>query len=70
MSERRTFEERVTARLIRQPFTDAEGRKRLYKFFARAQPHVVRHYALSLPGWPRIGLRRRRWRMKHAMLKS
>ena len=54
MSERRTFEERLTARLLRRPFTDAEGRKRLYKFFARAQPHVVRHYALSLPGWPRF----------------
>jgi len=40
--------------LIRRPFTDAEGRKRLYKFFARAQPHVVRHYALTLPGWPRF----------------
>jgi valyl-tRNA synthetase len=54
VSERRTFEERLTARWLRRPFTDAEGRKRLYKFFARAQPHVVRHYARSLPGWPRF----------------
>jgi len=30
--ERRTFEERLTARLLRRPFTDAQGRKRLYKF--------------------------------------
>ena len=49
MSERRTFEERLTARLVRRPFTDAQGRKRLTKFLARAQPHVVRHYALTLP---------------------
>ena len=54
MSERRTFEERLTARWLRRPFTDAHGHKRLYKFFARAQPHVVRHYALTLPGWPRF----------------
>jgi hypothetical protein len=54
VSERRTFEERLTARLVRRPFTDVRGRKRLYKFFARPQPHVVRHYALTLPGWPRF----------------
>ena len=40
--------------MIRRPFADAAGGKRLYKFFARAQPHVVRHYALTLPGWPRF----------------
>ena len=44
----------MTARIVRRPFTDAQGRKGLYKFFARAQPHVVRHYALTLPGWPRF----------------
>ena len=54
MSDRRTFEERLTARLVRRPFTDANGHKGLFQPFARAQAHVVRHYSLTLPGWPRF----------------
>jgi predicted MPP superfamily phosphohydrolase len=47
--------ERLTRRLVRRPFTDAQGRKSWWlRLFARAPAHVVRHYALSLPGWPRF----------------
>ena len=51
--ERRTREERLTRRLIRRPFEDAQGGKSWWlRSFAHAQPHVVRHYSLTLPGWP------------------
>jgi predicted MPP superfamily phosphohydrolase len=54
LSERRPFSERLTARLLRRPYLDAKGDKGLFGRLARAQPHVVRRYALSLPGWPRL----------------
>ena len=54
MSERRPLIGRLTGRLVRRPFDDALGRKGLLRPFAWAQPHVVRHYALTLPGWPRF----------------
>jgi predicted MPP superfamily phosphohydrolase len=54
VSERRPFEERLIGRLVRRPYRDALGGKGLLKPFAHAQPHVVRHYALTLPGWPRF----------------
>jgi predicted MPP superfamily phosphohydrolase len=54
VSERRTFGERLTGRLLRRPYLDAAGGKGLFKPLAWARPHVVRHYALTLPGWPRF----------------
>jgi predicted MPP superfamily phosphohydrolase len=53
-SERRSFPERLTGWIVRRPFRDAQGGKGLFAPFARAQAHVVRHYALTLPGWPRF----------------
>ena len=44
----------MTARLLRRPFEDAQGHKGLFNRLARPQPYVVRHYSLSLPGWPRF----------------
>ena len=54
MSERRPFSERVTLGLVRRPYQDADGRKGWLTPFAHAQPHVVRHYELTLPGWPKF----------------
>ena len=55
MSEqRRPFSERLVGGYLRRPFTDVRGRKGFYHPFAHAQPHVIRHYALTLPGWPRF----------------
>lgn len=54
MSKSRPFSETVTQRALRRPYDDAHGRKGWLTAFARAQPHVVRHYALTLPGWPRF----------------
>jgi uncharacterized protein len=54
VSESRTFGERLKGLLVRRPYGDAQGRKGLFKPIARAQPHVVRHYALTLAGWPRF----------------
>lgn len=39
--------------LTRPPFHDACGRKGLFEWVARAQPHVTRHLKLEIPGWPR-----------------
>jgi predicted MPP superfamily phosphohydrolase len=52
--ERRPFQERLIGRLVRRPYQDALGRKGWFGPFAGAQPHVVRNYALTLPGWPRF----------------
>ncbi len=52
--EKLNIEQRLTRRLVRQPFTDAQGRKGIMRPFAWAPGHVVRHYALTLPGWPRF----------------
>ena len=41
-------------RVMRRPYRDSHGRKGLFGPIARAQPHVVRRYALTLPGWPRF----------------
>ena len=46
--------ERLTGRVVRRPYRDALGGKGWLRPFARAQPHVVRHYSLTLPGWPRF----------------
>lgn len=54
VSERRPFEERLAHRLVRRPFGDALGGKGWLRPFTRAQPHLVRHYVLTLPGWPRF----------------
>lgn len=54
MSERRPFQERLIGSLVSRPYGDAAGHKGLIGRFARAQPHVVRLYALTLPGWPRF----------------
>jgi predicted MPP superfamily phosphohydrolase len=52
--EIRPLEERLTRRLIRRPYGDAEGRKGWLTAFARAQMHIVARYTLALPGWPRF----------------
>lgn len=39
---------------MRRPFTDAQGHKGLLGALARPQPHVVRRYSLTLPGWPKF----------------
>ena len=44
----------MLGKLLRRPYGDAQGRKGWFTPFAHAQPHVVRHYALTLPGWPRF----------------
>ena len=54
MSERRPFQERLIGALVNRPYGDASGHKGLLGRFAHAQPHVVRLYALTLPGWPRF----------------
>jgi predicted MPP superfamily phosphohydrolase len=41
-------------RTTRRPYRDAHGRKGVFGPLARAQAHVVRRYALTLPGWPRF----------------
>jgi predicted MPP superfamily phosphohydrolase len=52
--ERRPFSERLALGLLRLPFADPKGRKGLFGPLARAQPHTVRHFALTLLGWPRF----------------
>jgi predicted MPP superfamily phosphohydrolase len=54
MSERRPFQERVIGAIIRKPYDDESGHKGPLGRFAHAQPHVVRRYELTLPGWPRF----------------
>ncbi len=54
MSPRRPFLEVLAGAVLRRPYDDAEGRKGLLGLIARAQRHVVRHHALTLPGWPRF----------------
>jgi predicted MPP superfamily phosphohydrolase len=54
VSERRPLIGRLAGRLVRRPFDDALGHKGLLRPFAWAQPHVVKYYALTLPGWPRF----------------
>jgi predicted MPP superfamily phosphohydrolase len=54
VSERRPFDETLIKKLLRRPYGDALGRKGWLGPLARAQRHVVRHYALTLPGWPRF----------------
>jgi uncharacterized protein len=54
MSPRRPFLEVLAGAMLRRPYGDAEGRKGLLGLFARAQPHVVRTYALRLSGWPKF----------------
>jgi len=54
VSERRPFQERLIGSLVSRPYDDVTGRKGLLGRFAHAQPHVVRLYALTLPGWPRF----------------
>jgi predicted MPP superfamily phosphohydrolase len=53
-AERRPFSERLALGLLRLPFADPKGRKGLFGPLTRAQPHAVRHFALTLPGWPRF----------------
>jgi predicted MPP superfamily phosphohydrolase len=52
--ERRPLSERLALKILRPPFADPKGRKGWFGPFARAQPHAVRHYALTLAGWPRF----------------
>ena len=54
MSERRPSGERLVRRLIRRPYRDELGGKGWLTRFAHPQPHVLRRYALTLPGWPRF----------------
>ena len=52
--ERRPFMERLTGGLVRRPYLDPLGRKGWLGPLAHAQSHVVRHHALTLPGWPKF----------------
>src|SRR5262245_51981651 len=52
--ERRALIERLALKILRRPFNDTRGRKGWLGPFAHAQPHAVRHFALTLPGWPRF----------------
>lgn len=54
MSERRPFQERVIGAIVRRPYDDEAGHKGLFGRVAHAQPHVVRRFELTLPGWPRF----------------
>lgn len=54
MSERRPFQERVIGAIISRPYDDEAGHKGVLGRFAHAQPHVVRRFELTLPGWPRF----------------
>jgi predicted MPP superfamily phosphohydrolase len=54
VSERRPFQERVIGAIISRPYHDETGHKGAFGRFAHAQPHVVRRYELTLPGWPRF----------------
>jgi predicted MPP superfamily phosphohydrolase len=54
VSVRRPFQERLIGSLVSRPYDDAAGSKGPFGRFAHAQPHVVRHYALTLAGWPRF----------------
>ena len=54
MNERRPFLERGLGRVLRRPYRDVDGGKSWLSPLAHAQPHVVRRYALTLPGWPRF----------------
>jgi predicted MPP superfamily phosphohydrolase len=50
--ERRPFSERLVGRVLRRPYRDAQGRKGWLALLAHPQRHLVRRYALTLPGWP------------------
>ena len=39
---------------MRRPYRDTAGSKSWLALLAHAQPHAVRRYALTLPGWPRF----------------
>jgi predicted MPP superfamily phosphohydrolase len=54
VSDKRPIIERITGAMVRKPYRDALGGKGWFKPLARSQPHVARHYALTLPGWPRF----------------
>jgi predicted MPP superfamily phosphohydrolase len=54
MSPRRPFLEVLAGAALRRPYGDVEGRKGVFGLLAHAQRHVVRHHALTLPGWPRF----------------
>jgi hypothetical protein len=47
----------VLRALTRPPYKDETGRKGWFERFSRAQPHVVRKFALSIAGWPAQPLR-------------
>jgi predicted MPP superfamily phosphohydrolase len=56
--EERRWDERLTRGLVRRPFTDIQGHKSWWlRPFVQAQAHVVRHYSLTLAGWPRLPVR-------------
>ncbi len=42
----------LTRALTRPPFHDQQGRKGWLEPFSRAQPHIVRRLAMTIPGWP------------------
>lgn len=44
---------RLLRAITRPPFQDERGRKGIFAAFSRAQPHLVRHLQLAIPGWPR-----------------
>ena len=42
---------------VRPPYQDETGAKGRFARFARAQPHVIRRFAITMPGWPARPLR-------------
>jgi predicted MPP superfamily phosphohydrolase len=54
VSVRRPFQERLLGAILSRPYDDVAGSKGLIGRFAHAQPHVVRRYAVTIPGWPRF----------------
>jgi predicted MPP superfamily phosphohydrolase len=44
----------MTRSLTRPPFRDALGQKGWFSRLSRAEPHVVHHLSLIIPGWPRL----------------
>ena len=54
VNKRRSIGHRLTAALLRIPFSDELGRKGWLERFSLAQPHQVQRLALTIAGWPRF----------------
>src|SRR5947209_5245692 len=45
--------DRLVRAIMPLPFQDESGRKGIFEWFARAQPHLVRNIQIAMNGWPR-----------------